>query len=172
MALTTRERNMVIGIVAVLVIAAIAAAFWLGSRSGDDKATTATTPTATQTTPTVDMTVATVTSVETVTQTETQPGAGVAVVEQSIEPGNATAGAPIVLMARTRGNVTSVKMEINGPDPKSVNLVKGVTVDNITGWAAGTRRQVSLAPYAYKAVATAADGIDVDGPISAFIVLP
>ncbi len=164
---------MVIGIVAVLVIAAIGAAFWLGSRSGDDKATTATTPTATQTTPTATTpTSSTVTSVQTVTQSQPQPGAGVEIVEQSINPTDATRNSPVVLTVRTRGNVTSVRMDINGREPKAVELVKGPTVNDITNWAASTTAPGLAGAYTYKAIVTAGDGSAKEGPASSFTVLP
>jgi hypothetical protein len=177
-ALTKRERNMVIGIVAVVVIAAIAAAFFLGRKS-DDKATTSTTPTATQTTPTATtqtqaqtQSVATVTNVQTITQVDPQPGVGVEIVEQSINPPTVERSGPIALTVRTKGNINSVKMDINGRAPMVVELVRGPTVNNITTWAAATNGPGLAGNYAYKAIVNATDGAIKEGPNSTFTVLP
>jgi hypothetical protein len=165
---------MVIGIVVVLVIVAIALAFWLGSRSGNDDTSTATSPTATQTTPTstTAQTVATVTNLQTVTQTQPQPGAGVEIVEQSINPPSVSRSAPIALTVRTKGNVNSVKMDIAGRAPMSVELVKGPTVTEITTWAAAASAPSLAGAYTYKAIVTAGDGALIEGPNSTFTVLP
>lgn len=174
MALTKRERNMIIGIVAVVVVAAIAGAFFLGRKSDDDKSTTATTPTATQTTPTQAQTqsVATVTNVQTITQVEPQPGVGVEIIEQSINPTTVERSGPIALTVRTKGNLNSVKMDINGRAPMVVELVRGPTVNNITTWAAATTGPGLAGNYAYKAIVAASDGAIKEGPNSTFTVLP
>ncbi|MBI5869625.1 MAG: hypothetical protein HZB44_01520 [Actinobacteria bacterium] len=179
MALTKRERYMTIGIVAVLVIAAIAAAYFLGMKSDEDKTSTATTPTATQTTPTATtptqaqtQSVATVTNVQTITQVEPQPGVGVEIVEQSINPTTVERSGPIALTVRTKGNVNSVKMDINGRAPMVVELVRGPTVNNITTWAAATAAPGLAGNYAYKAIVNASDGAIKEGPNSTFTVLP
>lgn len=173
MALTKRERNLVIGIVVVVVIAAIAAAFFFGRSSSEDKATTATTPTATQTTPTATTpATATVTNVQTVTQVQPQPGAGVEIVEQSINPPTVTRSGPIALSVRTKGNVNAVKMEISGRAPISVDLVRGPTVNDITTWAAAASAPSLAGAYSFKAIVTAADGALVNGPNSTFTVTP
>ncbi len=175
MALTKREKYMIIGIIAVVVIGIIVAAFLLGRGSGDNTST-ATTPTATQTTPTATTstqpTVATVTNVQTITQVQPQPGAGVDIVEQSINPTSVTRGDPIVVTVRTRGNVNSVKMDISGRAPMSVELVKGPTVTDITTWAATTAAPGQAGGYTYKAIVSAADGSIKEGPNSTFTVLP
>ncbi|MCL4472997.1 MAG: hypothetical protein M1455_03535 [Actinobacteria bacterium] len=174
MALTNRERNMVIGIVAAVVVAAIAAAFLFGRSSGDN-ATTATTPTATQTTSTATtqtQTTATVTNVQTVTQVTPQPGAGVEIVEQSINPPTAPRSGPIALTVRTRGGVNAVKMDISGRAPMSVDLVRGPTVNDITTWAAASSAPSLAGGYTFNAVVTAADGSLVNGPNSSFTVTP
>jgi hypothetical protein len=167
---------MVIGIVVVVVIGAIAAAFLIGRSSGDDKATTATTPTQTQTTQTAAttpaQTTATVTNVQTVTQTpQPQPGAGVEIVEQSLNPVDPGRGSPIVLTARTRGPVASVKINMMGRDSKSVELVKGPTINDITNWTATDTAPAQAGAYTFKAVVTANDGATVEGPASPFTVL-
>jgi len=162
---------MIIGIVAVLVIAAIVAAFVIGRGSGDN-ATTATTPTATQTTATTAPTVATVTNLETVTQTQAQPGAGVQILEQSINPTSVSRSGPIALSVRTSGNANNAKMDINGRAPMSVELVKGPTVNGITTWAAATMAPSLAGAYTYKAIITASDGAIVEGPNSTFTVVP
>lgn len=177
MALTKRERYMIFGIVAVLVIAAIAAAYFLGMKSDEDKTTTATTPTATQTTPTATtptqtQTVATVTNVQTITQVEPQPGVGVEIIEQSINPTTVERSGPIALTVRTKGDVNSVKMDINGRAPMVVELVRGPTVNNITTWAAATAAPGLAGNYAYKAIVNATDGAIKEGPNSTFTVLP
>ena len=165
---------MVIGIVAVAVIAAIVGAFLLGSRSGDSTST-ATTPTATQTTPTQTtptQTVATVVNVQTVTQTQPQPGAGVEIVEQSINPTTVARSGPLALTVRTKGNVSAVKMDISGRAPMAVDLVKGPTVNDITTWAAATSAPSLAGAYTYNALVTAADGSQIPGPTSTFTVTP
>ncbi|MDO8735785.1 MAG: hypothetical protein Q7K29_01710 [Thermoleophilia bacterium] len=177
MALTKRERNMVIGIVAVAVIAAIAGAFFLGRKSDDDKATTATTPTATQTTPTATtptqtQSVATVTNIQTITQVEPQPGVGVEIIEQSINPTTVERSGPIALTVRTKGDINSVRMDINGRAPMVVELVRGPTVNSITTWAAVTNGPGLAGNYAYKAIVSATDGAIKEGPNSTFTVLP
>ncbi|MHB8791936.1 MAG: hypothetical protein ACYC6O_01160 [Thermoleophilia bacterium] len=177
MALTKREKYMTIGIVSVLVIAAIAAAFFLGRKSDENKSTTATTPTATQTTPTATtptqtQSVATVTNVQTITQVDPQPGVGVEIIEQSINPTTVDRSGPIALTVRTKGNVNSVKMDINGRAPMVVELVRGPTVNNITTWAAATAAPGLAGNYAYKAIVNATDGAIKEGPNSAFTVLP
>lgn len=171
---------MVIGIVAVLVVAAIAGAFFLGRGGGDEKASTGTTPTATQTTPT--QTQAQTETVVTVTvPAETPPAeeapeppatAAVEIVEQSINPANVGRGGPIAITVRTKGDVLGVKMDINGPQPMNVDLNRGPTVNGITTWALATNAPGVVGLYRYSAKASAAGGSTVEAPISTFTVVP
>jgi len=162
---------MVIGIVAVVVVGIIVAAFFIGRGSGDN-VTTSTTPTATtptQTTPTVT----TVTNVETVTTPPAPtPGAGVEIIEQSINPVSVSRSAPIALTVRTKGSVNSVRMDLSGRAPMSVELVRGPTVNEITTWAAAATAPSLAGAYTYKAIVSAADGSNVEGPNSTFTVVP
>ncbi|MHB0867288.1 MAG: flagellar basal body-associated FliL family protein [Thermoleophilia bacterium] len=86
MALTAKKRNMIIGIVAVLVIAAIAGAFFLGRSGSDDQATTGTTP----------------------TNTGTTAVAAVSIMEQHATPDPATVGGTVTFIVRVSGNASSV----------------------------------------------------------------
>jgi len=167
---------MAIGIVAVVVVAAIAAAFFLGRKSDEDK--TATTPTATQTTPTAttptptQTEAVTVTNVQTITQVDPQPGVGVEIVEQSINPTTVAQIGPIALTVRTKGDINTVKMDISGPAPMVVELVRGPTVSDITTWAAATTAPAQVGNYAYKAIVNATDGAIKEGPDSPLTVTP
>lgn len=168
MALTTRERNMVIGIVAVVVIAAIVGAFLLGRGTGDDKGTTAAT-TATQSTQTQTQTTATV--VQTVT-TPPAPVSNVEIIEQSINPVAPGRGTPILCTVRTTGDVASVKMNLTGRGGFTVDLNKGPTVNGVTNWTQTVSAPDLAGAYRYNATVTATDGQTTEGPGTPFTVMP
>lgn len=155
---------MIIGIVVVLAAAAIAGAYFLGKRGGEEATTT---PTATQTTQTVFLTIPTVTQTATV-----PPGTPVEILEQSINPSTVSRSVPIAISVRTRGDVTGVRMEITGPQDSSVELNRGPTINGVTSWAAPSSSPGVVGLYRYSAKASAGDGSTVEAPVSTFTVVP
>lgn len=168
MALTSRQRNLIIAFLMVLAIAAIVGAFFLGRRGGE-KATTATTPTATQTTqtqttPTQTQTVQTVT-VPAEPAPSPAPASSLEIISRRVVPEEVSAGMPMEFIAEVRGNATMVTMTIRGPVDSTLNLERGVTTPaGLTIW-----RKTASAPgvpgvYRYYATATAPDGSTVEMP--------
>ncbi len=163
---------MTIGIVAVVVIAAIIAAFFLG-RSSSPSPTGVTTATTVRTaTPTQTQTVVTVT-VPGQTITTASPPAPPEITEQSVNPSSVSRGGPIAITVRTKGDVVSVVMRISGPAaPGDIGLNQGPTVNGITTWAIAGQAPNAAGLYHYAAVATASNGSTVTAPQSTFTVVP
>jgi hypothetical protein len=167
-ALTKRERNMIIGIVAVVAIAAIVGAFFLGRSGGDENA--ATTPTATQTTQTTPtQTVVTVTvpsEPSPAPEPEPAPTASLEIVARSVVPEVISAGMPMEFIAEVQGSASSVTMSIRGPADSTVSLTRGVTSPGgITVWRATANAPATPGIYRYYASAvSAADGSTVEMP--------
>lgn len=162
---------MVIGIVAVVAIAAIVGAFLIGRGSGDEKGSTAAT-TATQTTQTQAQTQA-----QTVTQTVTEaappaPASNIEIVEQSVNPAAPAKGTPILCTARTKGDAKSVKMNLAGKAGFFVDLNKGPTINGITNWTQNVAAPDLAGAYKYSAMVTDSNDNVTEGPATPFTVLP
>lgn len=161
MALTILERNRVIGIVAVVAIAVIAGAFFLGRGCSDDKAPTAT---------------ATAT-------TGTTAKAAVGILEQHATPDPATEGETINFIVRVSGDASSVSLIDERPpatgdgafqEDFSLSMAKGKTLNNVTTWTASSPALQYTGRHRFHAVATAPDGalVPAAGDWPTYVVQP
>lgn len=168
MSWTGRERNMLIGIIAAVVIAALAGVYLLGRSSGE-KTSTATTTTATQTTqttPTQTQTVVTVTTPPTTTTAAPAPAPATAleITDRTALPQVVSTNMPMEFTAKVKGEAVSVTMSIKGPIDSTLALHKVITVGEITTWAANTPAPANPGIYRYYASAVGTDGTTVEMP--------
>jgi len=167
MSWTGRERNMLIGIIAAIVIAALVGVYLLGRSSGE-KTSTATTPAATQTTrttPTQTQTVVTVTTpAPTTTAAPAPTPTTLEITDRTALPQVVSTNRPMEFTAKVKGEAVSVTMSIKGPIDSTLVLHKVVTVGEITTWAANTPAPANPGMYHYYATAVAADGTTVEMP--------
>lgn len=162
MSWTKRERNMLIGIIAALVIVALVGVYLLGRSSGE-KTSTATTPT--QTTPTAPTrTVVTVS----VPPAETTPPADTTVAlditDRTARPEVVSTGMPMEYTVKVKGEAASVTMSIRGPIDSSLPLHQIATIGEITTWAATEPAPGMPGVYHYYATAVGTDGTTVEMP--------
>lgn len=168
MSWTSRERNMLIGIIAALIIVALIGVYLLGRSSGE-KTATGTTPTATQTTPTQTtqapaQTVVTVSAPPAETPAPPAPTVALEIMERTAKPGSLSTGMPIEYTIKVKGEATYVTMSIKGPLNMSVPLPKVATIGEITTWAATIPAPVEPGIYHYYASAIGTDGTTVEMP--------
>ena len=185
MAPTSRERNMIIGIVAVVVIAAIVIAFLLGRGCGGEEKTAGvgTTTAVAATSPTVPVagtstqaSAAPSTTVEVPATPEPSPAptpepvptpSTLEITERSVTPPVAHVGEPLTFTAKVKGEATKVVMsgsKTDGTGQFDFILTKGSTAGGVTTWAFTTSASSLTGVYRYFARAFATDGTVVEMP--------
>lgn len=194
MALTAKKRNVIIGIAAVLALAAIAAAYWLSCSGDDGKDTTgtaATVPTATARAKTTETaaTTATTTAATTATTTSTNaaPGGGTAqsdtpptqttqapsstfeITERQVNPAFVSPGAPVTFSAWVKGDAASVTMRVNERDSGTLVLTVPLAYELHAGsgiykWSATVAAPMNTGVHRYFASAVSTGGVATEMP--------
>jgi type IV secretory pathway VirB10-like protein len=182
MALSKRNRNIIIAAVIAAVIIVIIV-FMLGrgcageEGPGTTAGTTATARTATAATATTESTPTATASTQTTT-TEAPPAPAPApaptpaplpeIISRSVNPEVADPGDPLTFSSDVRGPAASVTITVykrdTGDLALTLPLVQGATVGDVTTWSAGAAAPAVRGEYRYFAAATTADGIEVEMP--------
>lgn len=184
MALTARNRNIILGIVAVLAAAVIIAVSWLSCSGDDNKDNTGTTPTVAKTTKTAATTTSTAsvtvpTDISTVEETapvETPatpatpaPSSTFEITQRQVNPSFVPPGEPVTFSAWVKGEAASVTMRVNERDSGNLVLTVPLVFETHTGsgiykWSATVAAPMNTGVHRYFASAVSTDGVSTEMP--------